>query len=133
MSKFSKRIKKISKRPKNAFILGNGVGDLDDILEVFYSAFTVGDLINGQRRKNLIYLERIESIAEISEIDMLFIDRNNIDLIPKLAVMYKRCQPLIFIEGDVNIPNDLAKILVNDGYRVTDIEKRYHIWRTGRG
>lgn len=130
MSKFSKRLRKISKKLKNSLILGRGVGELDEILEVFASAFTVGDFSNGQRRKNLIYLETLASVAELSDVDMIFIDRDHIESIPKLAVLYKKCQPLIFVEGDINFSKDVAKILVNDGYRVTDIEKRYHIWKT---
>lgn len=133
MSKFSKRLRKISKRPRNALILGRGVGEIEDILEVFSSAFTVGDFSKGERRKNLIYIENLASVAELSSIDMIFIDRANIELIPKLNVLYKKCQCLLIIEGDIDIPKDLAKFLVSEGYHVTDMEKRYHIWRTGQG
>jgi hypothetical protein len=129
MSKFSKRLRKISKKPRNAFILGQGVGEIDDILEVFSSVFVVGDFSQGLRRKNLIYLEKIENINDIPNVDMVFLDRNSFEKIKDLRAMYKRCHPLIFVEGDINLQRDLVKFLVDDGYLVSDIEKRYHIWK----
>ena len=129
MTKFSKRLRKISKKPRNALILGQGVGELDDILEVFSSAFIIGNFSEGIRRKNLIYIEKIEHINEISNFDMIFVGRDAIDSIKDLRAMYKKCQPLIFIEGDVNLPMDLIKLLMGDGYLVISTEKRYHIWK----
>ena len=129
MSKISKRLRKISKKPRNAFVLGQGIGEITDILEVFSSVFVVGDPADGIRRKNLIYLEKIENINNISNIDMIFLDRISFEYIKDLRTMYKKCHPLIFVEGNIDLPKDLIKFLVDDGYLVSDIEKRYHIWK----
>lgn len=129
MSKFSKRLRKIAKRPRNAFILGDDLEVIEDILEVFSSAFMLGDFSKGLRKKNLIYIERISDIYDIPNIDMVFVDKNCIERILELQPMYKRSRPIFFVWSDTNISRDIIKLLKGDSYNLTDIEKHYHIWK----
>ncbi len=131
MSKFAKRLRKIAKLPRNAILLGNAFGHLDDVCESVSSAFIIGTVDYTLNRKNLIFRETIEDFYDIPNVDIIFVDINQADNLRKLQPVWKRFNPMIIVEGSEMLEHSLQKFLKSERYRVVEIRKGYHIWMIG--
>lgn len=129
MTKFAKRLRKISKFPRNAILLGNAFGHIEDVCDVFSSAFVIGTVDYSLKRKNLIFRETIEDLYDIPTVDMIFVNADQAENLRKLPPVWKRFTPIIIVEGSDMLDYGLQKFLKSERFRVVEIQKGYHIWK----
>lgn len=129
MADFAKRIRKTIKKPKNALVLGNALGHLEKISEIFSSVFVVNGEFGTVRKKNIIYREDFENLENISEIDFVFIDKTRINDLYELRSFLKRNHPFILTEDHDAIKKEHTKFFRDFQYQVEDISKGYYVWK----
>lgn len=129
MSKFAKRISKLVKFPRNALIIGTGMGMLEEILETFDTVFVVGVNRSPTKRKNLIFRERIETALPLPDIDVIFTDVEQAENLIKLHPVWNKFNSVIFFSTEQDLSKDIQKTLKNYRYQPIDVYKNYHIWK----
>lgn len=129
MSKFGKRIKKFVGTLDNCLVVGQGFGKLSEILETFNTVFLIDENPSPIKAKNLIFRESFEDISAISEISVIFFDRNQVDKLSLTVPLWYRQKPHIIIEGELVIERELSKDLYQHGYRAVELQGTHHIWK----
>lgn len=129
MSKFTKRILKTIKKPKNALVFGQGLNRMEEISEIFDTIFIVEAKDKFFRGRNIIYREKIEDIESLPDIDYVFIDKDCLDYVFSLHVVIRRWCPFILTEGIEEWTKEHTKFLRNKQYRAVDYTKEFYVWK----
>ena len=129
MSKAEKRLKKTLGTVQNALTLGSGYGLLADTLNVFKSVFVINNSRPEIKSRNLIYKENFNDMSMVTDISVVFVDRDNVHLIKNIEPILYRYRPLILIEGDEVITRDFSGPLYQANYRAVEKCGFYHIWK----
>jgi hypothetical protein len=129
MSKVEKRLRKSLGPVQNALVIGDGFGLLEASLNVFKSVFVINENKPSIKFKNLIYREFFNDLLIITNISIVFIDRNRVNLIENIEPILYRERPLILIEGNDVIGRDVSGPLYKANYRAIDRQDLYHIWK----
>ena len=74
MNKFKKRLTKIIGRPQNAVVVGQGFGQLANILETFNTVFIFSWDQPNLRAKNLVFRENFNDLNPLHDISAIFVD-----------------------------------------------------------
>lgn len=130
MSKFEKRLKKISKGVENAIVVGNAFGHLEELLLIYKTVFIVASSRPEIKSKNLVYREDFKDLSHLPEISMVFFDLDQVHHLNAVATVMTRYRPTIVIEGNDAIGRDLSKPLYDNNYRCTNLLGLYHIWNS---
>ena len=128
MSKFKKRVEKLSRYTQNALIVGEGFGHIDEILEIFNNVFVVGTSLPDKKSKKLIYKESIDSLAKLTNINTIFFDLQKIHLLYDLKFFWQNNNSVIMIEGNDPIEREFSKPLYDTGWRCTSLQSFFHVW-----
>lgn len=129
MSKAEKRLRKTLGSVQNALIIGLGFGLLNDTLKIFKSVFVINDIKTNIKSRNLIYRENFKDLSMISDISVVFVDRNNVHAIENIEPILYRHRPLILVEGDEVITREFSSPLYKANYRAVEKCGFYHIWK----
>lgn len=129
MPKFSRRIYKFHKNPRNILVLGTGFGFLEEICDNFSSVFIISTLTETVKKKNLIYKENFDNLEFIPDIDIIVMDKNQSVHLENLRPILNRYHPLIFVESNDIFEKKEYKFLQNCGFGVTEMFKGYHMWK----
>jgi len=129
MNKFGKRIKKFIGRAENALVVGHGFEKLPEILQTFKTVFVVSENLPVIKAKNLIYRESFDDLNALTELTVIFFDRNQIDKLKITIPLWYRQKPHIIIEGNIVIDRELSADLYNHGYRAVELQGTHHIWK----
>jgi hypothetical protein len=126
MTKFNKKIQKItSKIPRFAVTVGDAFGHLEEISELFRTVFVIENTKEQIKKKNIIYIENIDYVGALHDIDVIFVDGDKKNLLKDLQIIWKKYNSTLVIEGDAYVD----KFLRSERYQIVQIEKRYHIWK----
>lgn len=130
MSKFIKRLRKISPNLNSCIVLGNGMGYFDDLIPNFNNIFMLA--IDGDRKKgrNVIYRENFKDSAYIQDINFVFIDEQYKNYLNELSMPIQRFRPLVYIQGCDFTDKKILKTLEGWSYKCTDYNKDYQIWKS---
>ena len=120
MSKFTKRILKNIKKPKNALVFGQGLDRMQEISDIFQTLFIIEAKEKFFLGRNVIYRENIENIETLPDIDYIFIDKDKLDYVFSLHVVIRRWSPFILTEGIEEWTSEHTKFLRNKRYRAID-------------
>jgi hypothetical protein len=129
MSKFIKRISKFKKHPRFSVYIGNHSEWLDELIEFFPTVFWIFYDAQEIKSKRLIYIENINLLLTLQEIDMVFVDSTQKDRLLSLQSLFLKCQPIIFLKCDLPISKEQTKFFKQFGYQATDCHKDYKIWK----
>ena len=129
MTKFAKRIKKLSGYTENALVLGRAFGNLDQLLEIYDSVFVIDNLPSILKSRNLIYKENFDKIASLVQIGGIFIDLNYIDKLESLEECWNRNSSTVFVEGDNYKDARVSSIFYRTGWGCTSNQNTYHVWQ----
>lgn len=129
MPKFSRRIYKFLKNPRNVLVLGTGFGFLEEICDNFSSVFIISTLSEPYRKKNLIYRESFDNLEHLPDIDVIVMDKNQYIHLENLRPILNRYHPLIFVESNEIFEKNEYKLLKGFGFSVTEMFKGYHMWK----
>lgn len=128
MSKFEKRLRKLSRNTTNAVVLGSAFGNLEQILPVYNTVFIIGIDQPLTKAKNLIYKENFNRLENITEVGAIFFDLVNINQLENLKEFWRRNNSVVFIEGDEPISREFSKPLYDTGWECTSLHGSFHIW-----
>jgi hypothetical protein len=130
MTKLSKKIRKENKHARNAIVLGTAFGNLEDI-SLSFSTIFVFPSENNFKKRNIIYVENIESLLIFSDIDAIFVDVSFVDSVTSLISVWRRDHSTFFFEGSDALHEDIRNALRTDRYTCKEIAKHYQVWRSG--
>lgn len=129
MSKFRKRISKLSKNPcQNALVVGHGFGYLEEIVDMFQTVFLIDRKRPNIRTKNLVFKENFDDLQLLVDITHIFFDLTHITNISLTSSAVTRWKPIVIIEGN-EIPNaEFTGSLLHAGYKVYSLQGFFHPW-----
>ena len=128
MTKYQKRLHKLSRNNAHALVLGSAFGILDQVVEIYDTVFVVSADQPPVRAKNLVYKETFVKLDHIQNIASIFIDYTELCNLDKVEALWKKHNSIIFIEGDVRIDNAVAKPLYDSGWACTSLQGIFHVW-----
>jgi hypothetical protein len=129
MSKLTKRLRKLVKNPENAIVVGQGFGQLDIMLNLFKTIFIFSWNAPKLKAKNLIFRENFNDLNPMSEISMVFFDRDQVHHLETMMAMCVKNKSVIVIEGNDVIGRNLSLPLYTNNYRAVDQQEFYHVWK----
>lgn len=129
MSKYTKRIRKFAKQPRNAIVLGTAFGSLDGYLEAFFTVFIFSTSTERIKNKKVVYRESIESLQQVNEVDVVFIDEEYFNEIKNLTPVLRKHKPVVFLQGSTFTDKHLKKIFNSEGYEILELIKQCSIWK----
>lgn len=127
MDKFKKRISKLKKHPQNAVVFGTGFNRLPDIIEVFKSVF-VFETQPNIKSKNIVFRNNFNDLNLLTAVDVIFVDRELVPQLEKVAPIWKNNKSAVVIEGDEIIGMELSKLLFSSNYHCIDHQGFFHVW-----
>ena len=128
MTKFAKRLKKLSGYTENALVVGKAFGNLDQLLEIYTNVFVVDEDPPSAKAKNLIYKENFNDLNVLTQVGVIFIDLDKIEKLEILEDFWQRHKSTIFVEGNDCILRHLSKPLFKTGWQCTSLQGIYHVW-----
>lgn len=129
MKKFQKRIKKTVGKTNTCIVVGNGFGNLSNLLEIFQNIFLLSDKPIETRARNLIYRESYADLTNIMEVNGVFVDLDHVNRLPDIVPSVLRHNCPIMIQGNEPIGRDLSRPLYDHYYNCTDQQGDFHVWR----
>ena len=72
MNKFRKRLTKISKHHESALVVGEGFGNLEEILSIYNTVFVINDSYPTIRAKNLVYRQDTSNLNMLTNVHAVF-------------------------------------------------------------
>jgi len=128
MTKFQKRLHKLSRNNAHALVLGSAFGILDQVVGIYDTVFVISADQPIVRAKNLVYKETFVKLDHIQNIASIFIDQNELCNLGKVEELWKKHNSIIFIEGGDRIDKDIAKPLYDSGWACTSLQGIFHVW-----
>ena len=128
MTKFQKRLSKLTKNKTSALVIGTAFGQLTQLLDLYSTIFIVNENATELKAKNLIYRQSIERLDNIVNVGAVFFDIIHISKLESLQTFWKKNNSLIFIEGGDALPRELSKPLYDSGWRCTSLQGIFHVW-----
>jgi hypothetical protein len=128
MTKFQKRLHKLSRNNAHALVLGSAFGILDQVVEIYDTVFVISAVPPSVRAKNLVYKETFVKLDHIQNIASIFIDHNELHNLDKVEALWKTHNSIIFVEGGERIDNNIAKPLYDSGWACTSLQGIFHVW-----
>lgn len=131
MSKFAKRLKKLGKKQLDVAIsVGSDFSSLENLLEVFSTVFVVSTTAPEIKSRNLIYLNDIDYVSTLYNIDMIFINQGfDSSGLRFLAPLLRKTHPIILLNETYNISVEFKEFLFKLRYELVDINLGYQIWK----
>ena len=68
MSKFQKRLKKLSDKTENCLVVGKGFGHLSDFIEIYKTVFVVDNQRPDIKAKNIVYRDNFDETSHMTDI-----------------------------------------------------------------
>jgi len=128
MTKFQKRLHKLSTNHAHALVLGSAFGMLDQVVKIYDTVFVISAEQPAIKAKNLIYKETFVKLDHIQNIASIFIDHNELCNLDKVEALWKNHNSKIFVEGDTRIDNVIASPLYDSGWACTSLQGIFHVW-----
>jgi len=129
MSKFVKRIKKLNKAARNVLIVGQGWGNLQDVIDSYSSIFLIDDENRLVRAKNVVYRENFDNLNQLQDVDLVLLDLDHENHIKDFIILLQRWSPILLIEGPELISKENQKLLKSNRYEIVEVQKRYYVWK----
>lgn len=129
MSKIAKRSKKVKKDSINCLVIGDLI-DGPEFLDYFKTVFV---LIVGEKSlkgRNVVYKEKFNDVAVISNIDFVFFDINHFDQFEKIAGVLTYFRSPIYVNAGQLLPKEQSKKFIELGFEIKELEKKYQIWKS---
>jgi hypothetical protein len=129
MNKFKKRIAKtISKSFDDALVIGNGLGNMDKIIESFNTVFHYSVISYDYRAKNYVIKKDLSTVINIPSISTIFIDLDYIKIFDHISVALSGSRPDLIVEGKDVIAKTHTLNLYRHNYRAIAQSEDFHVW-----
>ena len=126
MTKFVKKIRKITlKQPRYAVSFGDCFGHLEEITDFVRTVFVLDHRDEDLKKRNIVYMENLNYITTIPDVDLIFVNKDRKDRIKELQPIWRRYNSFIVVEGEPF----LDKFLRSERYQIICVEKKFHVWK----
>ena len=132
MTKFQKRLSKLTKNNTNALVIGTAFGQISEILSMYSTVFVVNENMLELKAKNLIYRQTIDRLSHLVNVGIVFLDIKHIDKLENLQPFWKKNNSLVLIEGNDAISREMSKPLYDSGWRCTSLQGIFHVWEQNK-
>ena len=135
MSKFIKRIRKASstKHIITVILIGDPEENIYDIVDGVNSVFSINSSIPLPRHRKIIPLEDRSFIAELTNIDAVFINQRftevDLQFVPSLT---KKCAPIILLSKLYPISTEHYNFFKRIHYEMIVEVENYQVWKVIR-
>lgn len=128
MSKFQKRLKKLSDKTENCLVVGKGFGHLSDFIEIYKTVFVVDNQRPDIKAKNIVYRDNFDETSHMTDISCVFFDLSSLNYLETTCSIWTRCKSLVIIEGNDPIERHLSGPLYQFGWRCSNLQGFFHVW-----
>ncbi len=128
MSKFRKRLTKISKNLHNCLVVGQGFGYLQELTNIYQTVFVIDSQRPEIKAKNLVFRNNFDDLSHMNEISAVFVDIAATEHLNKITSLWMRCNSMVIIEGDDPIERHLSGPLYQSGWNCTSKQGTFHVW-----
>ena len=132
MTKFQKRLSKLTKNNTSALVIGTAFGQISEILSMYSTVFVVNENMLELKAKNIIYRQTIDRLSHLVNVGIVFLDIKHIDKLENLQPFWKKNNSLVLIEGNDAISRELSKPLYDSGWRCTSLQGIFHVWEQNK-
>ena len=132
MTKFQKRLSKLTKNNTSALVVGTAFGQISQILNMYSTVFVVNEDMLELKARNLIYRQTIDRLSHLVNVGIVFLDIKHIDKLENLQSFWKKNNSLVLIEGNDAISRELSKPLYDSGWRCTSLQGIFHVWEQNK-
>jgi len=129
MTKFTKRVTKMTRPPLDAVVFGTAFGHLADLFDIYKTVFVCGGEIPSYKRKNLIYRTDVRSTLSLSNTSIVFVDLDRVKVLDEIGQLLTNAKPDIIVQGKEVIPRGYTENLYRIGYRAVEQSKNFHVWK----
>jgi flavorubredoxin len=102
---------------------------LDDLIDFFPTVFWIFSDSSKIKSKRLVYIETINLILNLQEIDMIFVDDAEKEHLNNIQSLLLKCQPIIFLRYNLPISKEQVIFFKRFGYQATECNKEYQVWK----
>jgi hypothetical protein len=129
MNKFTKRIVKSTKNQSVCLVVGTAFGNLEELANVFDTVFLhTNNRANALKKKNIIFLETIDSNLDIPLVSMIFLDLDYLTSLSSFRQLLTKYSPTLMIGSGEFIDKAWNKFLNDHRYQIIELFKDYQIW-----
>lgn len=128
MTKFQKRLSKLTRQPLNCLVMGHGFGLLQDISQIYKTVFVIDKRRPDLKVKNLVYRENADDLSCMTELSVIFFDLSATDKLSSIVNLAARCNSLVIIEGNDPIGREISGPLYHYNYHCTSLQNLFHVW-----
>jgi hypothetical protein len=130
MSKLIKKIKKIEKHPKLCIYLGQEHSDLPELLTFIPTIFRYKHTKLTVSGKNLIYVNDLKFLTSLNEINIIFVNDLEKQLVLEIQSILIKSSPIIFLRCQHQISTEQSNFFKNIRYHAVDYVDNYQIWKS---
>jgi len=128
MSKFQKRLKKVSGRMENCLVVGQGFGRLQELSEIYKTVFVIDTQRPELKARNIVFRDNFDETSYMTELSAVFFDRASIDFLEKTTTLWTKCNSMVVIEGNDPIERHQSGPLYRAGWECTNLQGLFHVW-----
>lgn len=129
MSKFTKRLKKITKELDTALVVGSAFGNLNDLLDEFNTVFVIADEHPNIKARNLVYRHFKSDVNILPGISVFFIDTQYNTIISHYTHVLTKSKPVLVIGDSNHLDREHIRPLLAHGYKRVSKQYDYHYWK----
>jgi hypothetical protein len=130
MSKLIKKIRKIEKHPKLCIYLGQEYSDLIECLTHFPTIFRYKHTQITVSSKNLIYVNDLKFLTSLNEVNMIFVDDLEKEIVLEIQSLLVKSTPIIFLRCQNQVSTEQSNFFKKIRYHVVDYISNYQIWKS---
>lgn len=132
MTKFIKRLKKVTKEFDTALVVGTAFGNLNDLLDHFNTVFVIADSHPDIKAKNLVYRNFKSDINVLPGISVFFIDTEYNTIMSHYTHVLTKSKPMLVIGDSDHLDREHIRPLLAHGYKRISKQYDYHYWKVTR-
>lgn len=129
MSKFHKRVKKLSSNTEFCLVLRSGLESIEDFSEIFSCVFVYKDADPVYKAKNVVYQESFEELERMPHFDFVFTDEEGLKNLSFVQSLLRIQQPVLMVKAELYIDKIFSNILKECRYDLVDFVKGYQTWK----
>jgi hypothetical protein len=128
MSKFTKRVLGKGKNIRCCLVIGNGFDLINDIVDNFRTVFIVNSGDRSLRKRNVVYRQDFTNIDILTDIDVIFIDRDQERGLALSEPLFAKFNPTVVIENTDSWSRESIRSLQLKGYQLVETHKNFIKW-----
>lgn len=131
MSKFIKRIQKtVKKNISHCVVVGNDSDTIDYIVSDFSTVFCLSWNTIPPRNKNIIPIQSISFLQNLTDIDIVFINQNfDENVLQFLIPLSKICAPAILLNNNLVLSTEYISFFNRIKYEQVIVLDQYQVWK----